>query len=96
MAKFTVRVELHGAGDFHYDALYEAMAAEGFTKTITNVNGVVYDLPPGEYNYSSEESVGEVRTKVSAIADKIISNSVLVTKSSGRSWVGLDETEEDD
>ncbi|MCQ4969157.1 DUF2622 domain-containing protein [Atlantibacter hermannii] len=95
MAKFTVRVELHGAGDSHYDALYEAMAAEGFTKTITSVSGVVYDLPHGEYNYSSEESVGEVRTKVSAIADKIISNSVLVTRSSGRSWVGLDETDEE-
>ena len=50
MAKFLVRVELHGAkhGDHSYETLHDAMEEAGFARELT-INGVRKKLPTAEY-----------------------------------------------
>ena len=51
MARFTTRVELYGSPtSAEYEALHDAMEAEGFIRTITDTEDVVYHLPDAEYN----------------------------------------------
>jgi hypothetical protein len=92
-AKFTVRVELHDypTAD-EYEALHEAMAAQGFSRTIVDENtGEEYYLPTAEYNL-----IGSLdRDVVLARADRAANQtgkrySVVVTPSSGRTWYNLE------
>ncbi|HAT4017114.1 TPA: DUF2622 domain-containing protein [Citrobacter freundii] len=92
MTRFTVRIELHGADDSHYEALHEAMAAKGFSKTVVGTSGTEYDLPGGEYSYTANETLDSVLQKAGSTADTIISNSVLVTQSAERKWLRLKPT----
>lgn len=95
MTRFTVRVELHGTTD--YEPLHDAMASRGFTRTIKGKDGREFQLPPGEYNEISSRSGPEIRADVwntiKAIGQK---GAVLVTPSTGRWWIGLDEVEDSD
>jgi len=93
MASFTVRVELHSAVAKDYENLHSKMEAAGFSRQITADSGVVYHLPTAEYDYShSSMTTADVRDKAAAVAQTVKQNpAVLVTKSDGRSWQGLDK-----
>ncbi len=93
MSQFTVRIELHNANAEDYNKLHKAMEADGFSRTITANDGTVYHLPTAEYDFEhASMSSGDVRDKAGAVAKKIKSDpAVLVTKSAGRAWRGLDE-----
>jgi hypothetical protein len=67
------------------------MEKRGFSRTITSDKGVRYDLPTAEYDRSgSSLTRAEVRddAKASSVTK---SYSVLVTKSNGRTWHGLEK-----
>ena len=49
MARFYVRVELHGGTWLDYLTLHANMAAEGFARTVESDNGDTCRLPSGEY-----------------------------------------------
>ncbi|MCP9269865.1 type V toxin-antitoxin system endoribonuclease antitoxin GhoS [Xenorhabdus sp. XENO-1] len=93
MANFTVRVELHNAKSTDYDELHDKMKKKGFKKTISTNDGKEYSLPSAEYNYPSDsKDKYEVCDLAYGIAKTVKKNpSVLVTKSDGRTWRGLDE-----
>ena len=91
MARFTTRIELHGASRSDYDELHAAMKKEGFTRTITSDTGTVYDMPWAEYNYSGGRSLQQVLDagKRAAVTTGY-KFAILVTQSAGRKWEGLD------
>src|SRR5690242_15576085 len=102
VAKFTVRVELHGGESEDYDVLHEQMEIKGFSRTITNAQGVEYHLPTAEYVISTNLTLRDVATLASEAASGTgLDHSVLVTKSSGRFFLNLtpvesQESEDDD
>jgi len=95
MAKFTTRVELHGADSEDYNTLYEWMEYEGFTKTITDTStGKVYEMPEAEYNIEGEYTRVHVLNKAKAAVRKTqLACSILVTQSGGRRWYNLPESD---
>jgi hypothetical protein len=87
MAKFTTRVELHGAGDDDYETLHTAMESRGFSRTIASADGTVYKLPTAEYSYNGESTVAEVREMAKAAAQTTGKRfAILVSESIVRSW----------
>jgi uncharacterized protein (DUF1330 family) len=62
MSDFLTRVELHDAKwpDDYESRLHSAMAREGFSKTITDEKGIIYELPIGEYYKKTNENIEEV------------------------------------
>ena len=72
MGDFLTRVELHDAvwPDEYISRLHLAMSREGFSKTITDEKGIVYELPVGEYYKRTGEDVEQVieRAKKAATA----------------------------
>jgi len=93
MAAFTVRVELHKADSDDYDKLHEKMEADGFSRTVASDDGATYHLPTAEYSYSHPTMTArEVASKAHAVANAVKPKpAVLVTKSAGRSWQGLEK-----
>lgn len=92
MARFTVRVVLHDSEGDDYDDLHEYMEQAGFGRTITNVEGVVYKLPPAEYNYTGTITPENVRKKAYQAAKKTNREvSILVTDANSRYWIGLEK-----
>jgi hypothetical protein len=91
MAKFTTRVELHGAKDDGYQTLHSEMKDRGFTRIIEGSDGTVYKLPTAEYDYQGPVTRKDVLAKARAAA-KATGRSywILVTESVGRTW-NLDE-----
>ena len=93
MARFTTRIELHGASRSDYDNLHSAMDDEGFTRTVTSDDGTVYDMPWAEYNYDGNRTLQHVfdagKRAASSTGYKF---AILVTKSAGRKWQGLDKS----
>ncbi|MDU4255787.1 hypothetical protein [Pseudomonas sp.] len=92
MTNFTVRVELYDADEWEdYETLHKAMAAKGFSKTITGDDGVIWALPDAEYNLvNSSKTIQQVRDMAQEAANVTKKKSgILVTQSAGRSWVGL-------
>ena len=64
MATFIVRVELHGADEWEdYDKLHSEMENEGFSRTITGSDKVVYHLPTAEYRIASDLLTKEIQEK---------------------------------
>ena len=91
MTKFTTRVVLKDGDWDDYEVLYAAMERIGFTKFITGSNGKMYELPPAEYDYEGSIDITAVRDKAQAAADATgLKNSIFVTQSAGRAWIGLD------
>ncbi len=91
MAEFTVRVELHGGSDHHYELLHSFMLAHGFQREIVGVDNsrarAAWRLPAGEYNYVSDASAAAVRDQVKVLADSVRPGAwVLVTKVAERAW----------
>lgn len=92
MPNFTTRVALSDAEWEDYDKLYEYMATEGFTKTITSDQGITYKLPDAEYNYSGNITRADVLKKARSAAQRTGKrHSVLVTESAGRTWHNLEQ-----
>jgi hypothetical protein len=92
MSRYTVRVELHNHPQEHdYEILHEAMAQKGFSRFIVDADGDRYRLPLAEYNCDLELDKDEVLAKVKTAAGKVGKKySILVTRSAGRTWFGLE------
>lgn len=71
MAKYTTRVELHGAVAKDYEKLHDEMEAEGFTRTWETAAGVVYHLPTAEYDFRGDEKILGVRTLAIKAAKRV-------------------------
>ena len=97
MARFTTRVELHGADGEAYETLHEEMESRGFTRFIEDEKGHKYQLPTAEYNLDAAATTEQVRDLAvqAAIRACALHNLnkepwVLVTKADGsRRWSGL-------
>jgi Endoribonuclease GhoS len=90
MTQYITRVELHDAVRSDYDRLHEAMKREGFSQAITGDDGIIYELPPAEYNYIGQETRAQVHDKARRAAATVKSSfAVLVTQANGVTWSGL-------
>ncbi|HEX8668887.1 MAG TPA: hypothetical protein VF727_11020 [Allosphingosinicella sp.] len=93
MAKYTVRVELHGATGQDYENLHEAMEAAGYRRYIddTATNGTLgrWALPTAEYDCTGESAATaySVRDQVKTIAEGIKPGAwCIVTEAAVRAW----------
>jgi hypothetical protein len=89
MPDYTVRIVLHGATAKHYQLLHELMAKAGARRTVCGSQGMLFDLPDGEYVLSNSLSVGKVMEAVAGIAASIKPlpiPSVLVTETLSWAW----------
>jgi hypothetical protein len=91
MAKYMVRIELHGASYFDYERLHGEMKTEGFDRTIVSDTGIKYHLPLAEYYCSTSltspnvlESVRRAVARTSKVAG------ITVAESSSVRWDGLE------
>lgn len=94
MAQFIVRVELQNATPEDYEILHNAMYIENLYKIIADDStGKYYHLPTAEYNYIGNIDDREIiLTKAERAAVKTNrKHSILVTKSAGIIFTGLDE-----
>jgi hypothetical protein len=92
MAQFTVRVELHDGKWEDYEKLHAEMEGKGFSRLIKGDDGKTYHLPWAEYNGAGNLTNSQVRDIARTAAHSTgKQNAILVTKSNGRSWVGLQE-----
>ena len=90
MANFTTRVELHGAAYQDYTNLHTYMAQEGFTHVIRGDDGILYQLPPAEYEINANCTALQVRDKASRAAARTFkSYSILAVERGAAAWVGL-------
>lgn len=89
---FVTRVELHGAQNWQdYVTLHAAMAKEGFQRTITGDNGLVYELPTAEYTIYGNYTVVQVREKAKRAAISTgKSFAVLASQTTTSAWFGLE------
>ncbi len=87
MSEFTVRVELYDANSDDYDKLHESMGSFGYSRMITDGNGVRYYLPTAEYTTTKATTSADIREQVTRIAGVVKANPrVLVTEVASRSW----------
>ena len=95
MASFMTRVELHGATYQDYVNLHTYMAQEGFTNTIRSSEGVLYQLPPAEYELIASCTTVQAREKASKAAARTLKTfAVLTVEYSAGAWVGLDKAQQ--
>lgn len=88
MAKFIVRIELHGALlPTDYDNLHRLMEAQGFRRYIVSDQGQRFLLPSAEYFLESNQTAEQVRDWASQLAAKTGKTSwVLATAYSRAAW----------
>ena len=90
MAKYLVRVELHGATREDYLRLHSEMANRGFSREVTSDDGLTYQLPTAEYLIYTSSGLEEVRALAAAAATVTGRNfGVIVAEYSRSAWVGL-------
>lgn len=93
MATFIVRVWLDRGTMSEYTSLKELLIKKGFSKIITDANGVRYVLPNGNYRGESDLTTLEVTEIVRKVALKVKPNSqILVVKEvkpKGMAWNNL-------
>ena len=92
MGDFLTRVELHDAQwpDEYASRLHSAMAREGFSKTITDEKGIVYELPVGEYYKSTSEDIEQVIERAKKAATTTGKKfAVIVGDCTNLKWSGL-------
>lgn len=95
MASFITRVELHGATYQDYTNLHAYMGQEGFTNTIRSNDGVVYQLPPAEYQLVANCTAVQAHEKASSAAARTLKMfAVLAFEYSSAVWVGLGEVQQ--
>jgi hypothetical protein len=93
MARFTTRVELlNDASREDYDTLHFEMERRNFTRTITDdTTGIVYQLPPAEYNrdgdYTRQQTINAAEAAAQATGNPY---RIIVTESNGRTWTNLE------
>jgi hypothetical protein len=90
MAKFTTRVELHGADEEDYDILHKAMKKRGFSRTIKNNKGKLFHLPTAEYDCQSDDIDEVLEDAKLAAGQTEKGSSILVTEAPKRRWTGLE------
>jgi hypothetical protein len=91
---FLVRVVLrHNASLADYENLHARMEARFFYRKIQGSDGTWYDLPPAEYQCSSQAGTPQsIREQAAEIA-RTVDPSVRVRVTQGMSaWVGLDQS----
>jgi hypothetical protein len=87
MNSFVTRVELHGAGQQDYDNLHRYMAEARFRRTITDDDGVDYQLPTATYYSRGVLSAQDVRTLAKGAANRTGRPSwVMVTEERFSCW----------
>lgn len=89
MPEYTVRIVLHGATPKHYQSLHVLMAKAGARRTVRGLNGMLFDLPDGEYVLSNSLSVSKVMEAVADIAGSVKpvpQPSVLVSETIRWAW----------
>ena len=89
MAFFTVRVELHEAGEADYQRLNAAMELAGYRRQVTSDDGVAFLLPNGEFDLVAKGNVSQVMEHAFKVATGVKSSpnpSILVTQASFRAW----------
>jgi hypothetical protein len=90
MARFIVRVELHGATGTDYDKLHEAMEKVGFSRVVQGGNGVRVHLPTAEYFVEGNFTLVKVHSAAQIAADSTgKANSILANKCINAMWSGL-------
>jgi len=92
MASFTTRILLRGAAsESEYETLHVSMRKQGFLRTITSNDGIVYKLPPAEYNltgsYNRDQVLDLAKEAIKALPNRIAE--ILITESAGRIWNNL-------
>jgi hypothetical protein len=93
MPQFIIRIELHGAKGEVYSKLNSAMGHQGFLRTITGNDGIVYLLPTAEYigfglGLTAERVRGDAVAGASTVSGKF---AVLVAETNGPiMWSGLE------
>lgn len=92
MASFTVRVELHQATWADYETLHGAMEKKGFSRQIVSDDGKTYQLPLAEYNgFGTLDSSRVLNIAQEAANSTGKTYAVLVSESTSRHWVGLQQ-----
>ncbi len=91
MSHFLTRVELlNYATETHYENLHQAMSKVGFSRIITDSNGVSYHLPPAQYYKQSNDKLGDVQSLAKRTADSIKTPNRVITTEGTSTWNGLD------
>ena len=94
MASFMTRVELHSATYQDYANLHTYMAQEGFTNTIRSNEGVLYQLPPAEYELIANCTAMQARDKAVKAATRTSKKFAVVAVEYGSAaWVGLSKVQ---
>ncbi len=95
MASFMTRVELHSATYQDYANLHAYMSQEGFTNTIRSGDGVLYQLPPAEYELIANCTTVQAREKASKAATRTHKTfAVLTVEYSSAAWSGLSKVQQ--
>lgn len=74
MASFTTRVELVNADKSDYDLLHQEMRDAQFYRAISYC-GTWHDMPIGEYDRTSDQSITTVYNQAMAAIQTVINNS---------------------
>lgn len=87
MARYIVRVELHGADSEDYDSLHEKMNGKGYSREIRDGKGAWFHLPTAEYTIVKTSTALNIRKEVCAIAGSVKTKYyVLVSEAANTSW----------
>lgn len=87
MARFIVRVELHGADSNDYTKLHESMRIRGYNQSIQDTDLSWFYLPTAEYTINVNSSAANVRNDVMGIVQSVKPNfSLLVTEVADIAW----------
>jgi hypothetical protein len=90
VAKYLVRVELHGATLNDYDRLHSEMSRRGFSRKVTSDHGRTYQLPTAEYVVHATTGLVSVRALAAQAASMTGRKfGVIVAEYSRSAWVGL-------
>jgi hypothetical protein len=90
MAKYLLRVELHGATWNDYETLHSEMAYRGFSREVTSDDGRTYQLPTAEYVTQKSTGLEDVRALAAEAAKRTGRRfGVIVAEYSRSAWVGL-------
>jgi len=90
MAKFIVRVELHGERD--YTRLHSAMERRGFSRDIKGTDGKLCLLPPGTYRFESNNlNRSQVLRRAKIAAAMTFKRAAIMVTEGLTAWSGLDE-----
>lgn len=74
--------------------LAQNLARVGIVDEIIGSDGVIYKLPPAEYNYEGTSTADAVLNAAREAANRTgKTNAVLVSDSTRRTWIGLDKVQ---